>query len=265
METLLEMGFDPDFSEYALSLNNDNIELAIQYMTKNKPPKTYKKDSIKSKVLVEEKLLDDDIQDDIVTGEIATKLNDEDDSIVYINCAGKEFATLMSTILPTKGTKFFRMITDESAEKYKGSVFIDRPEEFFEIILDTLRNGGDPMLRLDKENPKSDELLNEIVFYQLDNIFKKLAPMKIKGTAGGWRWIANNQNISATLTKVKRGTWGIKRVGGGNAWDGRASSEKPLTTGRHYCEILIEQISSDRSGTVFGLATSNSRITHVNF
>jgi hypothetical protein len=82
------------------------------------------------------------------------ELKKDKDEIIYLNVAGENFATLMSTIEQIKGTKLYDMLTVKGALEVdsKGVLFIDRPSGPFETILNSLRTGR-PLELPEEETP----------------------------------------------------------------------------------------------------------------
>lgn len=229
VEQLKLMGFDPLYAEYALQANNDNLELALDFLVKN--PEIPKE--LKENKKFEEKI------------ELKKEIKKEDDFIVYINCAGQHFATMHSTLEKVRETKFYRIIMNNEERDKDGNIFIDRPPKYFEYILNYLRTG-----KINEE--EEEELLFELKFYQLDKHFKmkdnivSKTLFKLKG--------GNDFTI-----KFQKGTFEMNKTGGTSTWTNcHIISDKAISNGKHYWEIEIINIQSDKSGTVFGLSKSTT-------
>lgn len=238
VKQLSEMGFDPIYCEYALSANNDNLELALDYLVKNPDmPKELKE----KKVFKEEEIIE--------KIELKKEIKKENDYIIYINCAGSKFATMHSTIEKVKDTKFYRLIMTNEEKDKEGNIFIDRPPKYFEFILNYLRTGR----KIKEEEEEEDELFSkEMKFYQLDKYFELKQNesfktlFKLKGSS------------DFTITS-KKGSIELNKTGGTNTWTNcHIVTDKPISSGKHYWEIEIINIQSDKSGTAFGITKNQN-------
>eukprot|EP01080_Neovahlkampfia_damariscottae_P005608 gene5608-9425_t len=171
-----------------------------------------------------------------------------DDEIIYLNVAGESFATLSSTIETIEGTKLYDMLTKkgELETDSKGVLFIDRPSEPFENILNALRTGRP--LYLPEDETEEENLMKEVQFYGLMNCFKETQSKSIR-----WK-ITHTKSSDYTISNNT-----ILKTSGSNSWTNCWSiGDTPLNKGVHYWEWKCLMINSDGSGTVIGVTTNTN-------
>jgi len=95
------------------------------------------------------------------------------EGIIELNVGGQIFTTTKSTLLKAEGTMLGAMFSGryELGPKDKeGRIFIDRPSQWFSIMLDSLRSGTKIVLPTEEED--LEEFKREVKFYSMENYFK---------------------------------------------------------------------------------------------
>jgi hypothetical protein len=177
------------------------------------------------------------------------ELKKDKDEIIYLNVAGENFATLMSTIEQIKGTKLYDMLTKKGSLEVdsKGVLFIDRPSGPFEIILNSLRTGR-PLELPEEETSEYNSFMKEISFYGLDKTFNEVQTTDVKQQWKIQHTLSSDYTISGNT---------ITKTGGSSSWTNCWSTGNVgLNKGVHYWEWKVNKIESDGSGTAMGVTTS---------
>jgi len=190
---------------------------------------------------------DEDDEDEEVKNKIELKYEvEEDDQIVYLNVGGEKFTTLLSTLQPIKSSKLYDLITGGKLDKdQNGVLFLDRPPEVFEIILNTLRIKKAP--KLPEDELELALIKKELDFYGL----KKFLEIG-EDTGSKFKLVIPNGDYTLTGTTVKK-------TGGSNTWTNCMNfGDKGFKKGKHYWEFKINTINSDKSGTVIGITPNKS-------